>query len=71
MSIRMFMTKRFVAWPFVPVMLLVFPIRNHDLNVLFSKKYFDQCNLGEQYEIGRERNKVLRECNKLLGREDF
>jgi hypothetical protein len=28
-------------------------------------------NVGEQYEMGRERNIVLRKCNQLLDREDF
>ena len=29
------------------------------------------CNVGEQYELGRERNKVLRHCNKIINTEDF
>ena len=29
------------------------------------------CNVGEEYYLGRDRNKVLRECNRLLDTEDF
>lgn len=29
------------------------------------------CNLGDSYYLGKERNKVLAECNKILDREDF
>ena len=36
-----------------------------------SKRLFDMCNIGEEHELGRERNRVLRRCNELLGVEDF
>lgn len=29
------------------------------------------CNLGEEYYLGKERNKVLAECNRILDTEDF
>lgn len=29
------------------------------------------CNLGEEYHLGNKRNTVLRECNRILDREDF
>lgn len=67
----MFMRKRAIFYPFFPVFAIVSVIRNHNLATFFSKKHFDMLNLGDQYEIGRERNKVLRECNKLLDVEDF
>jgi hypothetical protein len=67
----MFMVKKFVIWPLVPVWAIVSLYRRQDLYLFYNKKFFDMCNVGEQYEIGRERNKVLRECNQLLGVEDF
>ena len=29
------------------------------------------CNLGDEFELGYHRNEVLKECNKILDREDF
>jgi hypothetical protein len=29
------------------------------------------CNVGDDYYLGNERNKVLKECNRILDREDF
>ena len=68
---RMFMLKKFVFWPFLPVFGVVYFYRTRELFMLHSKKLFDMCNIGEQYEIGYARNTVLRECNRLLDREDF
>lgn len=68
---RMFLAKRFVIWPMFPVSFLVFFYRNQELFIFHNKKFFDMCNVGEQYEIGKYRNETLRECNKLLDREDF
>eukprot|EP00340_Litonotus_pictus_P003146 CAMPEP_0170521634 /NCGR_PEP_ID=MMETSP0209-20121228/7012_1 /TAXON_ID=665100 ORGANISM="Litonotus pictus, Strain P1" /NCGR_SAMPLE_ID=MMETSP0209 /ASSEMBLY_ACC=CAM_ASM_000301 /LENGTH=126 /DNA_ID=CAMNT_0010808619 /DNA_START=104 /DNA_END=484 /DNA_ORIENTATION=- len=68
---RMFMVKRFVVWPVFPVGIITYFYRNHDLFWFHNKKFFDMCNLGEQYEIGLERNKTLKQCNELLDREDF
>jgi len=65
------MRKKAVFFPFIPVFAAVSVMRNHNLALFFSKKHFDMLNLGEQYEVGRERNKVLRECNRLLDVEDF
>ena len=39
--------------------------------VFFNKKFFDMCNIGEQYELGHARNVVLTKVNLLLDREDF
>ena len=38
---------------------------------VYNKRFFDMCNVGEQYELGRERNKILRICNEIQGVEDF
>ena len=67
----MFMVKKFIVWPLLPVLTVVSLYRSQDLYVFYNKKFFDMCNVGEQYELGRERNKVLKECNKLLNTIDF
>jgi|JI9StandDraft_1071089.scaffolds.fasta_scaffold33450_4 hypothetical protein len=36
-----------------------------------NKKIFDMCNIGEDYHLGCKRNEVLKECNRILDREDF
>ncbi|CAD8091809.1 unnamed protein product [Paramecium sonneborni] len=68
---RMFQTKRFSWAPYFvvwPIAYLYF----QPINFLkHNKKYFDMCNLGDTYYLGRERNKVLAECNRILDREDF
>ena len=68
---RMFMLKKFVFWPFLPVFGCVYFYRCNELYMVNSKKYFDMCNIGEQYEVGYARNVILRECNRILDREDF
>ena len=52
-----------------PVFGLVYFYRVNELFMIHSKKLFDMCNIGEQYEVGYARNVVLRECNNLLDRE--
>ena len=70
-SARMFMVKKAVFWPFAPVFLATYIYRSRQLFVFYNKKYFDMCNVGEQYEVGFARNAILRRCNALLDREDF
>ena len=67
----MFMLKKFVFWPFLPVFLGTYFYRSRALFVLHNKKFFDMCNVGEQYGLGFARNAILRRCNALTGREDF
>ncbi len=43
----MYMLKKFVFWPFIPVATGVFWYRQKELFVFYSKKYFDMMNLGE------------------------
>jgi hypothetical protein len=69
--IRMFMLKKFVMWPFAPVFVATYLYRARSLFIVHNKKFFDMCNVGEQYELGYARNVVLRRCNKLLDVEDF
>jgi len=68
---RMYMLKKFVIWPFVPVFVGTYLYRSRALFVKNNKKFFDMCNVGEQYELGYARNVVLRRANTLLEREDF
>ena len=69
--LRMFMLKKFVFWPFLPVFTISYLYRSRSLFMLHNKKLFDMCNVGEQYGLGYARNIVLRKCNELTGREDF
>ena len=71
MMLRMYMVKKFVMWPFLPVALSTYLYRQRQLFVFHNKKFFDMCNVGEQYELGFARNVVLKNCNALLDREDF
>ena len=68
---RMFMLKKFVIWPFFPVFIATYLYKQRELFILNNKKLFDMCNIGEQYELGNARLVVLRQCNRLLEREDF
>ena len=68
---RMFMLKKFVIWPFAPLFAVSYIYRSKQLFAFHSKKLFDMCNVGEQYEVGFARNVVLRHCNQLTDREDF
>lgn len=70
-TIRIYMTGKFALWPMIPVGLAVALYQNKALFIFHNKKFFDMCNLGEQFEIGKERNTVLRACNDILDREDF
>lgn len=60
-----------MLWPFFPASILTYVQRQNDLYLFNNKKFFDMLNVGEQYEMGRERNNVLRKCNELLDCEDF
>jgi hypothetical protein len=68
---RMFMVKKFIIWPFIPVFLFTYYYRGRSLFIFHNKKFFDMCNVGEQYELGYARNVVLRRCNSLTDRQDF
>ena len=68
---RMFMLKKFIWWPFAPVALATYVYRQKQLFVFHNKKFFDMCNVGEQYEVGFARLAVLKRCNALLDRQDF
>ncbi len=69
--VRMLMVKKFIFWPFVPAFAATYLYRSRQLFIKHNKKFFDMCNVGEEYELGYARNVVLRRCNRLLDREDF
>ena len=66
--IRMFMVKKGLIWPLFPVFAATYLYRQRQLFVFHNKKFFDMCNVGEQYDIGFARNVVLKHCNTLLVR---
>ena len=68
---RMFMVKKAIIWPFVPVAAATYLYRQRQLFVFHNKKFFDMCNVGEQYEVGFARLAVLKRANDLLDRQDF
>ena len=68
---RMFMLKKFIWWPFAPVAMATYLYRQRQLFVFHNKKFFDMCNVGEQYEVGFARLAVLKRVNQLIDREDF
>eukprot|EP01015_Nassula_variabilis_P015175 TRINITY_DN226_c0_g1_i1.p3 TRINITY_DN226_c0_g1~~TRINITY_DN226_c0_g1_i1.p3 ORF type:complete len:155 (-),score=28.62 TRINITY_DN226_c0_g1_i1:140-604(-) len=70
-SARMWMLKRWVIWPLPVVGILGAMVAHPKLFQKHNKKLFDMCNVGEEYFLGRARNEVLRECNRILDREDF
>ena len=64
------MNKGMVWWPFfltVPSYYAVTPLFFQKHN----KKLFDMCNVGPHYHLGVKRDEVLRDCNRILDREDF
>jgi hypothetical protein len=66
--VRMFMVKKFVIWPFIPVFIGTYLYRCRSLFIFNNKKFFDMCNVGEQYEMGYARNVVLRKVNVMTDR---
>ena len=67
---RIYVNKGMVWWPLA----LVFPSYFAVTPLLFqkhNKKLFDMCNVGPDFHLGVKREEVLRECNRILDREDF
>ena len=62
--------RRVTFWPWAAqpaIMLMAQP-------TLFTKnvrKLFGMTNVGTEYELGAERNRVLEECNRIAQRADF
>jgi len=70
-SLGIFLKKRMTFWPFFVVEGLASVYYYPRFFLLHNKKFFDMCNVGEEYYLGAQRNQVLRKCNELLDREDF
>lgn len=77
LSWRIYVNKAMVYWPLAiipasyPFISPMYPPLSHSLLQKHNKKIFDMCNIGEDYHLGAKRNEVLRECNRILDREDF
>ena len=59
---------RFYSYALLPV--FYFPFRSSLLDEN-NKRLFDMLNLGTEYDLGAERNRVLEEVNRLSKRADF
>ena len=70
LSQQIFVRKRMVFWPLLlaPV---AFPVYKSYFLFKVNKRLFDMCNVGEEYQLGEHRNKVLQKCNELQDVEDF
>ncbi|KAL4431699.1 hypothetical protein ABPG74_017328 [Tetrahymena malaccensis] len=68
---RIYANKKMVFWPIPIVGALGYLYFQPVFFQKSNKRFFDMCNVGEEYYLGRERNRVLRECNKILNVEDF
>lgn len=68
---RMYALKKMVWWPIPVVGTLGFLYFQPVFFQKTNKRLFDQCNVGEEYYLGKKRNEVLRQCNEILGVEDF
>ena len=70
-SASIFLKKRFTILPLV----VIWPVATLACRQYFyfkvNKRLFDMCNLGDEFELGRARNKVLAECNHIQDVEDF
>uniref|UniRef100_A0A7S3CJU1 Uncharacterized protein n=1 Tax=Strombidium rassoulzadegani TaxID=1082188 RepID=A0A7S3CJU1_9SPIT len=69
--LRQVQVKRFLIWPLFAAFPPVYLYSSYSRALFYNKKFFDMCNIGEQYELGRARNVILRYLNDLLHREDF
>lgn len=59
-AIHFYIFMPLLAWSFFKTEL----VRN-------NKRIFDQLNIGTEYELGAERNRILEECNRIANRSDF
>ena len=70
LSLGIFRAKKMVVWPLVVSLQAFVYFRNY-LFFKTNKRLFDMCNVGEEYELGKARNEVLKECKRILDVEDF
>ena len=69
-SHRIFHAKKMVYWP-LAITAVAYPFFRDHFLFKVNKRLFDMCNVGEEYELGRARNEVLKICNELQNVEDF
>jgi hypothetical protein len=62
--------KKVCWWPFL-LTPLVATARTPGLFRNHNRRYFDMLNIGSEYELGAERNRILEECNRIAHRADF
>ena len=65
-----FAKRKLQMWPMVLAVPSFFFFQNR-YRYMHNKRFFDMCNVGEEYELGFKRNLVLRQCNEILDVEDF
>jgi len=69
-SLAIWKNKKMVAWPYAFLPLVGFVVAPNVFRWK-SRRYFEMLNVGTEYELGAERNRVLEECNRLAHRADF
>ena len=67
---RIFARKKMIWWP-LGLTVVAFPFYQRHFLFKVNKRLFDMCTVGEEYELGRARNQVLRLCNQIQDVEDF
>ena len=70
-SAAIYWKKKFVIWPLFAFGFLGYLSLKKFFFFKINKRLFDMCNLGEEYELGAARHKVLLECNRIQDVEDF
>ena len=63
--------KKKLLWQPLLVYIPSYAYYNRKFRLTHNKRFFDMLNVGEEYELGYRRNKVLQKCNKILDVEDF
>lgn len=69
-SLAIWKNKKMVTWPYVFLPLVAPGIAPYIFKAN-SRRYFEMLNVGTEFELGAERNRVLEECNRLAHRADF
>ncbi|CAG9310980.1 unnamed protein product [Blepharisma stoltei] len=62
---KLVFTPLFMAWPVVYYWQIGKRFSQH------NRRFFEMLNVGTEFELGAERNRVLEECNRIARRADF
>lgn len=65
-----FYAKKFVAWPLLAVPVVALARQQSNFRNT-NRRLFEMLNIGSEFELGAERNRVLEECNRICERNDF